>query len=273
MSKINLVLTCTMERVDMKSAEVITVEFPFVSKTEVVLASTNVNDLYKGAVDKILESMSTFQMRGSNWRFKAIVKMDINTVIYKPLKGSSYIPLPSVLADKKAIINMKNEDEQCFKWCVVRALNLVIKDQERITKKLRMQAENLNWNDIKFPVSLNDIDKFERHNEGIGINVFGYEGEVYPLRLSKVCDSKIVDLLLISNDSTQHYCLIKSLSRLLTAQTGGHTMHYCRRCLNGFREIKSLAKHTEYCKEHDAVKTILPEPGTMLKFMNYNRSM
>jgi hypothetical protein len=62
MSKINLVLTCTMERVDMKSAEVITVEFPFVSKTEVVLAGTNVNDLYKGAVDKILESMSTFQM-------------------------------------------------------------------------------------------------------------------------------------------------------------------------------------------------------------------
>ena len=197
--------------------------------------------------------------------------------IYKPLKGSSYIPLPPVLANKKAIINMKNEDDQCFKWCVARALNPTDKDQERITKELRIQAEKLNWNEIKFPVSLNDIDKFERQNAGISVNVFGYEGDIYPLRVSKVCDnvcdSKIVDLLLIANDSTQHYCLIKSLSRLLRSQTGDHTMHYCRRCLNGFREIQSLAKHNEYCSQHEAVKPKLPEPGTTLQFKNYNRSM
>src|SRR5271169_5740138 len=273
MTKINIVLTCTMERVDMRSGEVITAECPFVSKTEVVLAGTDVNELYSNARDKILESMANFQRQGSNWRFKAVVKMDINSAIYKPLKGNSYIPLPSVLANKKAIINMQNEDDQCFKWCVTRALNPVDKDQETITKNLQIQAEKLNWNDVKFPVCLNDIDKFERCNDGISVNVFGYEGEVYPLRLSKVCDSKIVDLLLIANDSTQHYCWIKNFSRLLTSQTGGNTLHYCRRCLNGFREIESLAKHNEYCSQHDAVRPKLPEPGKMLKFENYNRSM
>src|SRR5271156_816226 len=277
MTKINLVLTCTMERVDLNSGEVITGNFSFVSKTQVVLACTDVGDLYKNARDKILETIANFQMRGSNWRFLAVVKMDVNTAIYKPLKGKSYIQLPSVLANKKAIINMKNEDDQCFKWCVARALNPADKDQERITKILRKQAENLNWNEVKFPVNLNDIDKFERHNVGISVNVFGYDGDVYPLRLSKVCDkvcdSKIIDLLLIADDSTQHYCLIKNLSRLLTAQTGGHTVHYCRRCLNGFREIKSLAKHNEYCSQHDAQKIEVPEPGTLLQFKNYNRSM
>ena len=109
-TKINLVLTCSMERVDMASGEVITVEVPFRSKTEVVLAATDVSDLYKNAGDKISEAMANFQSQGSNWRFKAVVKMDVNTAIYKPLKGSSYIPLPPVLANKKAIINMKNED-------------------------------------------------------------------------------------------------------------------------------------------------------------------
>src|SRR5271157_3498339 len=88
-----------------------------------------------------------------------------------------------------------------------------------------------------------------------------------------VCESKNVDLLLIANDSTQHYCLIKSLSKLLRSQTGDHTLHICRRCLNGFRVLKSLAKHNEYCSQHDAVKPQLPEPGTMLQFENYNRSM
>src|SRR5271157_5394427 len=273
MTKINIVLTCTMERVDMRSGEVITAECPFVSKTEVVLAGTDVNEIYRNASDKILESMANFQSQGSNWRFKNVVKMDVNTAIYKPLKGKSYIPLPSVLANKNAIINMQNKDDQCFKWCVARALNPVDKDQERITKNLRIQAKNLNWNDIKFPVCLNDIDKFERCNDGISVNVFGYEGEVYPLRLSQVCDSKIVDLLLIANDSTQHYCWIKNFSRLLTSQTGGNTLYYCRRCLNGFKEIESLAKHNEYCSQHDAVRPKLPEPGTMLQFENYNRSM
>src|SRR5579863_966336 len=266
-----------MERVDLKSGEVITAEVPFGSKSEVVLAATDVSELYKNVRDKILETIANFQMRGSNWRFKEVVRLDINTVIYKPLKGSSYITLPPILAHKKAIINMKNEDDQCFNWCVARALNPVDKDQERITKKLRAQAENLNWNDVKFPASWSDIDKFEKRNAGIYVNIFGYEGEVHPLRLSKgcdkVCDSKMVYLLLIGNGSTQHYCLIKSFSRLLSSQTGGNTQHYCRNCLHGFREIQSLAEHIEYCKDHVAVKTILPEPGSMLKFKRYHCSM
>src|SRR5271155_1650745 len=276
MTKIYLVLTCTMERVDLNSGEVSTGDFPFVSKTEVVLAGTDVRSLYKNARDKILEAMANFQMPGSNWRFKAVVKMDVNTAIYKPLKGNSYIPLLPVLANKKAIINMQNEDDQCFKWSVVRALNPVEKHQDRITQELRIQAEKLNWSGIEFPVKLNDIDKFERNNVGISVNVFGYEEYVYPLRVSEVCDkvcNSKIDLLLIVNDSTQHYCLIKNLSRLLYSQTGEHTLHYCRRCLNGFREIKSLAKHNEYCKEHDAVKVKLPEPGSVLQFKNYNKSM
>ena len=37
--------------------------------------------------------------------------------------GSSWVPLPKILASKKAIINMKNTDNQCFKWCIARAFN------------------------------------------------------------------------------------------------------------------------------------------------------
>ena len=38
---------------------------------------------------------------------------------------------------------------------------------------------------IEYPVSLKDIDKFERQNPSISITVFGYdEKSVYPLRNS-----------------------------------------------------------------------------------------
>jgi len=269
--KFNIVLTC-----EMKKDGVDIIEVPFLSKTEIVLEGTDIIDMYKKVSDKILESINTFQMRGSNWRFKSIVKLDINTVIYKPLRGSSYFPLPPYLANKKAIINMKNKDDQCFKWCVTRGLNPIDRQlhQDRITKQLRIQAEELNWNDIKWPTSLNDINKFERNNMGISINVYGFENCVYPLRLSKVGgDTKIIDLLLLSNDVTKHYCLIKNFSRLMTSQSGGHTLYYCKRCLNGFREKKSLDKHIEHCKEHDAIKVELPSPGTILNFKNHYRSM
>ena len=161
-TKVNLVLTCTMERADMKTGEIESVNVPFCSKTGIILDSTDVTELYRNAVDKIMESMASFQMRGSSWRFRCVAKLDINTVVYRPLRGNSYIPLSKELASKQAIVNMKNEDNQCFKWCITRALNPVQKNAERIDKNLRKQAEEFNWENITFPVSLSDIDKFER---------------------------------------------------------------------------------------------------------------
>ena len=181
-TKINLVLTCTMERVDMKSGEVASDDIPFRTVTEVILDSTDVNEIYNKAKDKIMETMASFQMRGSNWRFRTVVKLDINMDKYKPLKGSSFIKLPAELASKTAIINMKNEDEQCFKWCITRAVNPTDSHPERITKDLIKQSEKLDWSGIEFPVAAdaNIINKFERRNS-ISVNVFGYEKGVYPL--------------------------------------------------------------------------------------------
>src|ERR1043165_517885 len=140
-TKINLVLFCTMERVNIKTGEVDSDDIPFRSKTEVILDSTDVNEIYNKAKDKIMETMASFQMRGSNWRFRAVVKLDINTVIYKPLKGSSYIKLPEELASKKAIINLKNNDDECFKWSITRALNPTDDNPHRITRDLIKQSE------------------------------------------------------------------------------------------------------------------------------------
>jgi len=172
--KVFITATCTMEKGVAQSSDRSlddTINVPFNSKTEINLQSTDRRALYQTACNKMLESMSAFQERGSNWRFKEVKKLEINTAEFIPLSGRSYIPLPDVLAKKKAIINMQNEDDQCFKWCVTRALNPVKDHAERITKPLKEQSEKLCWKDIKFPVNLRDIDKFERNNATISINV------------------------------------------------------------------------------------------------------
>ena len=175
-------------------------------------------------------------------------------VKYEPLGGSYYIPLPAFLAAKKAIINLKNEDDECFKWVITRALNPVEKHSERIDKILRETSKVLNWEELKFPVNLNDINKFENHNSSISVNVFDYENLVYLLRISK-------HTYKISDDTKQHYCWIKDTGKLLSLQTSkdGRIRHVYFRCLNTFNCDKSLASNHEYCKSHEAIQNEVPE--------------
>ena len=123
---------------------------------------------------------------------------------------------------------------------------------------------------LKFPVNLSDINKFENHNSSISVNVFGYEKLVYPLRIStnNYKRESTVNLLLISDDTEQHYCWIKDIRKLLSLQTSkhGHVRHVCFRCLNASNSEKSLASHHDYCKSYEAIKIELPEEGSIISF-------
>ena len=170
---------------------------------------------------------------------------------------------------------MKNEDNKCFTWSVLRALDPREEHAERIDKYLKQKEDSLNMTAIEYPVSLKAIDKFERQNPTISINVFGHEEYVYPLRVSKYEDREAVNILLIFDEERKHYCLIKSMSRLLSTQTSkmNGAQYYCMRCLNPFHSQESLDKHLEYCNANEAVTIEMPEEGTTLSFNNYNRSM
>ena len=117
---------------------------------------------------------------------------------------------------------------------------------------------------------MSDINKFEKHNSSISVNIFGYEKAVYPLRISKhnYKRESTVNLVLISDDTKQHYCCIKDISKLLSLQSSkdGHVRHVCFRRLNTFHAEKSLASHQEYCKSHEAIKIELPKEGTKIYF-------
>ena len=117
---------------------------------------------------------------------------------------------------------------------------------------------------------MSDINKFENHNSSISVNVFGYENMVYPFRISKhnYKRESTVNLLLISDNTKQHYCWIKDISKLLSIQTSkyDHVRHVCFRCLNTFISKESLASHHEYFKSYEAIKIELAEEGSKICF-------
>ena len=95
-----------MEKVDLKSGEVIVKEAVFPSKTEVNLESTDSSEMFSKMKETVLQCLAKFHRQGINWRFRSVLSLDLHTVKYESLGGFSYIPLPAFLVAKKATINL-----------------------------------------------------------------------------------------------------------------------------------------------------------------------
>ena len=177
-TKVKLIFKCKMEM--LKTGEIKPANFH--SNTEVNLDGTDEKELYDTMIERILEKIATFIDTESECRFHSVIKLELHTVSYKPLTGETYIPLPKELADKKAIINMKNKDNKCSLWCVLRALNPSKNNPQRLDEELMGKESTLNMKGINYLVSLKDLNKFEKQNPTISITVFGNErNSVYPL--------------------------------------------------------------------------------------------
>ena len=77
---------------------------------------------------KILNDLEDFQGKNSGWSLTSIINLAVHINKYTPLIRSSYIELPKQIEDKKACINVKNNDNACFAWAVMSALYPVKKD-------------------------------------------------------------------------------------------------------------------------------------------------
>ena len=150
---------------------------------------------------EILNTIDKWVSEGSGWVTDRIDSHYINITLYEPLNGSSYIELPTELRNsKKGLVNMKNKDEECFRWCHIRHLNPQIKYPERIKKEDKKMINELNYDGINFPLSQKHYNKVEKQNS-IRINVFGYEnGQPFPIYISKETFKDQMNLLLITKD-------------------------------------------------------------------------
>ena len=173
-TKVKLIFRCNMQR-EFPVYEIKPFAFSF--NIEVNLEGTDEYELYIRMIDLIEERIQNINntIEGSGWSFHSVIKLELHIVEYQPLRGGSYIDLPQFIKAKQAIINMKNKDEKCFLWCVLRALNLKNRDHERIDRDLQSKINTLDMGNIKYPVELKDVNKFESLNSNIAIYVFEYD--------------------------------------------------------------------------------------------------
>ena len=223
----------------------------------------------KDHLNKLIKKIDVYIRNGSGWSLVRVSEIAIMTTKYNPMGGSSYIELPTELKTRNCLLNIKNDDQLCIVWCILASKYPQSKHADRVSK-YKPHINELKLNGVSFPTPLTDIGKIEELNE-IAINVYGYEKEgFYPLRISSKNQDPI-HLLLLGNEETQHYILIKSLNVLLRKRTKyGKAMNHCSRCLHGFATRISLESHLEMCREFKVQRTTMPTKQS-LKFESFRK--
>ena len=236
-----------------------------------LLQSDNIDGTIEQCYNDLIKKVTDYHEHGSGWLIHKIVNLELYYATYKPFAGKSYIPTPIELKSKQRyLINIKNNDNMCFKWCILAAL-YPCKNPNRC-KKYDKYKDILDFTNLKFPLSVKKVHLFEKMNN-IGVNVIGYDSpnekskkELYPLYISKERDSPThVNLLYITQNNKGHYILIKSLNALLKGYKK-RSKHFCIYCFHGFSRKQLLEDHINFCKHYGAQKTVLPLVNKNLLF-------
>ena len=271
--KWSLTATIRFKKCSVGNEEIVS-EPSFNSITVIATLCSQLNDQLDSAFNKIYKSFEEYQRDGSGWVMDQVIKLEVKVAQYLPIAGSSYIPLPKKLQAKKALINIQNDDQECFKWCVLAALHPANDHVDRVSNYTQYETD-LDWSMLEFPTRLCQIPLFEKENK-ISINVFTYEdGKIYPLLITEHSFNQHVNLLLITNGQKRHFVLIKDLSRLLGDRTKHHyKAYYCKFCLHGFIRQDILDEHIPYCSPHGAQKVTLPNgENKWLEFKNHAKGL
>ena len=208
----------------------------FNGKAKIVTKVDDIEPELNMSRQEILNTIDKWVSEGSGWVIDRMDSHYLNVTLYKPLNGSSYIKLPAKLGNsRKGLINIKNEDNECFRWCHIRHLNPQEKNPQRIKKEDKKMINELNYDGINFPLSQKHYNKVETQND-IRINVFGYEnGQPFPINISKETFEDQMNLLLISKDEKKHYVLIKDFNAFMYNQSKHkERKHFCMYCLQCF---------------------------------------
>jgi hypothetical protein len=192
----------------------------------------------------------------------------------KPLNGSSYIPLPEYIANKKAVINIKNDDNNCFIYSVLCGyLDICDKPHPERVNHYTNHLKLFKYEEKDMPMKIDKIMHFEKRNQ-LRINVFGIEeNSIYPLYVSSNRSNeefKLINLLFIGDrNGNNHFTYIKNFNRLMKIDDGNNRTNYvCQYCCQFTTVSKEgLEKHSKYCVAGQAVE--MPCENSNIKFKNF----
>lgn len=306
--KLNTSLEATFTRKfsedEMNSNESNFISFFFQTNNIVIDQTADLFNLYSEDITRtIILRMEELQQNGSGWALHEIVSLSVNNNKLESFAGSSYLPVPPYILNKKAVLNIENTDNMCFKWSILAALYPAGKNANR-PSKYKSHSNRLNFDGITFPVTLEQIQLFEKLNSDISVHVYAYETiydkkieakvhTIVPVRLSSNVKSNHIHLLLLTDEVENkknvgnaptntaevktHFCLIKNLSKLVKMQCtkSKNKIWICDRCLHYFYSKLKLNNHEVNCLKQNKCRITMPikNQSEYLSFENFRKKI
>jgi hypothetical protein len=101
----------------------------------------------------------------TGWSMAGWHDVSVDQFATKPLRAGSYLPTPERYANPRSgLINIRNDDQLCFKWCMMYHQSPKGKHDDRITA-LRTYEDKYNYDGISYPTSYDEIDHFQEVNQ------------------------------------------------------------------------------------------------------------
>ena len=199
--------------------------------------------------------MSSNAPKGTPQKLDSILEISLEISEYTPIGGGHHLPLPETMPKRNnGVINIKNNDNWCFGWCVLGALHPIKVHPERNPHRLYGKyVDKLNMEDIPIPVPISTMvyKKFEENNPEISLCVYQWNNENKYLEYQYLSEKrygnyKEVNLLVITDPEIEyaHYCIIKDLHKLVYNHSKHKERKYlCRFCLHVYSSEEGLNNH------------------------------
>ena len=168
--KFYLTVRPQLSRIDPDGNE--TINTPYLcSLPTIILEGSDIHDQIDEYSDRIKELLSSHEGEGSGFTLDSILDCQLNIATYDIVGGSTHTPLPKYIQSKNATVNIKNKGDKNFLYCLSYVRKPVVEHAQRPSKYIKY-LNNFDISGIKFPVTLNRIEKFEQQNPDFSANVF-----------------------------------------------------------------------------------------------------
>jgi len=289
--KVELVLTYTLYRLKLVGQETLDSYYEYEQATRYARTGAVVTNRgnFKSRVEELMNKISKNVYKpsgiGSDWKIKQFLKLEVIAYKNRTANGSSYIALPDKFNNPRSgLINIKNEDNQCFKWCMKYHKSTKDKNSNRISVLKNVDC-GYDYSSISYPASFDDIAVFEKiNNEAIFVYTLNDEDKAVLSREGNfdICHKNKgmrVNLLLISNNKISHYVYIKDIAKLTHNSACHRTCsvsdkNHCPGC-NKFFDKDEFLKHYEACFKirEEGTQIVMPQPGDTIEFKNHKNKI
>ena len=153
-----------------------------------IMMGSETDDIINELIDSLLQRYQEEleeSMRESESIFDSVDLLHYHRQKASLKRSGSYIKSPKWLKNKKAIINPKNDDDKCFQYSLIAALDhqKIGKNPQRISNTEPF-IQSYEWKGIDFPSHSKDWKTFEQNNKTIALNILNVTCNTEEIRVA-----------------------------------------------------------------------------------------